>query len=219
MEKEPSNNPKSALNNTVKRTIDVCFAIVFIIVFSPIYITTALIIWFQDRHTPFYFQKRVGYNGEYFDFYKFRSMIMNADDLLFKDPELYKQMRSGSNKIVNDPRITKFGRFIRKYSIDEFPQMLNVIKGDMSVVGPRALRPDEFDLYKSKSDENSDKLELITSVKPGITGYWQVHGRSNISFDQRIDMDCYYAEHQSIWFDLMLLLRTPIAIIKSEGAY
>lgn len=208
-----------SLNLAIKRLIDLAFAITFIIVFSPVYILAALIIWFQDKHTPFYFQKRVGYSGEHFDFYKFRSMIMDADDLLFKDPELYKQIRSGNNKIVNDPRVTKFGRFIRKYSIDEFPQMLNVIKGDMSVVGPRALRPDEFELYRSKSEENAKKLEKITSVKPGITGYWQVHGRSNISFDQRIDMDCYYADHQSILFDLTLLLRTPLAIVKGEGAY
>lgn len=189
------------------------------IVFSPIYIVTAIIIWLQDNHTPFYFQKRIGYNGKVFNFYKFRSMIVNADDILFKDPELYKQMRSGNNKIINDPRITKFGRFIRKYSIDEFPQMLNVIKGDMSVVGPRALRPDEFELYKSKSEENAKKLEIITSVMPGITGYWQVFGRSNISFDQRIDMDCHYAQNQSLAFDLLLLFKTPLAIIKGEGAY
>ncbi len=205
--------------NLTKRVIDMLFAITFVIAFSPIYITTAIIIWLQDKHTPFYFQKRVGYKGRFFDFYKFRSMVMNADDLLFKDPELYKQIRSGNNKIVNDPRVTKFGRFIRKYSIDEFPQMLNVIKGDMSVVGPRALRPDEFELYKSKSEDNAKKLEKITSVKPGITGYWQVYGRSNISFDQRIDMDYYYADHQSPWFELILLLKTPLAIIKGEGAY
>ena len=208
-----------AMFNLVKRIIDIVFAVIFIIVFSPIYIATAIIIYSQDRHTPFYFQKRVGYKGKLFDFYKFRSMVMNADDLLFKDPELYKQIRSGNNKIVNDPRITKFGRFIRKYSIDEFPQMLNVIKGDMSIVGPRALRPDEFELYESKSEKNSEKLKKITSVKPGITGYWQVYGRSNISFDQRIDMDYYYADHQSLWFESLLLIKTPIAIIKGEGAY
>lgn len=216
---ENNTNKNTLLFKVIKRLIDICFAITFMIVFSPIYIVTAIIIWLQDNHTPFYFQKRIGYNGKVFNFYKFRSMIVNADDILFKDPELYKQMRSGNNKIINDPRITKFGRFIRKYSIDEFPQMLNVIKGDMSVVGPRALRPDEFELYKSKSEENAKKLEIITSVMPGITGYWQVFGRSNISFDQRIDMDCHYAQNQSLAFDLLLLFKTPLAIIKGEGAY
>lgn len=212
-------NKETSLYLFLKRSIDLIFAFAFIIVFSPVYIATAVIIWAQDKHTPFYFQKRVGYKGELFDFYKFRSMIMEADDLLLKDPKLYKQIRSGNNKIVNDPRVTKFGRFIRKYSIDEFPQMLNVIKGEMSIVGPRALRPDEFELYKSKSEENAKKLEKIVTVKPGITGYWQVHGRSNIPFDQRIDMDCYYADQKSIIFDLGLLLKTPIAIIRGEGAY
>ncbi len=205
--------------NPLKRLLDIVMAIAFIIVFSPIYIATMLIIWFQDKYTPFYHQKRVGLGGKLFEFYKFRSMIMNADELLFKDPELYKQIRSGNNKIVNDPRITKFGRFIRKYSIDEFPQMLNVIKGDMSIVGPRALRPDEFELYAAKSPENAEKLKKITSVVPGITGYWQVYGRSNITFDQRIDMDVYYADHHSLQFDLKLLIKTPFAIIKGEGAY
>jgi lipopolysaccharide/colanic/teichoic acid biosynthesis glycosyltransferase len=205
--------------NPFKRLIDIVLAITFMIVFSPIYVVTAIIIWMQDKHTPFYHQKRVGYNAKFFDFYKFRSMIMNADELLFKDPELYKQIRSGNNKIVNDPRITKFGRFIRKYSIDEFPQMLNVVKGDMSIVGPRALRPDEFEMYAAKSQENADKLKKITSVMPGITGYWQVYGRSNITFDQRIDMDVYYADNHSLKFDLTLLIKTPFAIIKGEGAY
>jgi len=146
-------------------------------------------------------------------------MVVNADEILFKDKELYEKMRSGNNKVEKDPRVTPYGRFIRKYSIDEFPQMLNVLLGDMSVIGPRALRPDEFALYENKSQENARKLEIMTSVRPGITGYWQVGGRSNIDFDTRMDMDCFYANKKSILFDVQIALKTPYAMIKGEGAY
>ena len=203
----------------LKRLIDIFFALTFIIVFSPIYLISTIIVFFQDYKNPFYTQIRVGQNKVQFKFYKFRSMVVNADEILFKDKKLYEQMRTGNNKVQNDPRVTKFGRFIRKYSIDEFPQMLNVLKGDMSIVGPRALRVDEYELYASKSFNNGEKLKIISSVKPGITGYWQVNGRSNIDFDTRIDMDCYYANKKSILFDLVILTKTPLAVLNGGGAY
>ena len=128
---------------STKRLMDIVLALGFIIFFSPVYFLVAFIIWLQDRQSPFYYQDRVGVNAIPFKFYKFRSMVVNADDILLKDKDLYKRMRSGANKMVDDPRVTRFGKFIRKYSIDEIPQMLNVLKGDMSVIGPRALRPDE----------------------------------------------------------------------------
>lgn len=202
-----------------KRIIDIVFAVIFVIVFSPIYLLSMLLIFLQDFHNPFYTQIRVGEKRHQFKFYKFRSMVVNADDILYKNKQLYEQMRTGNNKVQDDPRITRFGRFIRKYSIDEFPQMLNVLKGDMSVVGPRALRVDEYDLYATKNSSNAEKLEIIGSVKPGITGYWQVGGRSTIDFDTRIDMDCYYANQKSIIFDIKLLLKTPYAVLKGEGAF
>ena len=202
-----------------KRIIDIAFAIIFIIVFSPVYLISILMIFFQDFHNPFYTQIRVGQYKTPFKFYKFRSMVVNADDILFKDKKLYNAMRSGNNKVQNDPRVTKFGRFIRKYSIDEFPQMLNVLKGDMSVVGPRALRVDEYELYASKNAKNVEKLNIIGTVKPGITGYWQIGGRSTIDFDTRIDMDCYFANKKDILFDIQILLKTPYTVIKGEGAY
>jgi exopolysaccharide production protein ExoY len=202
-----------------KRLIDIVFATMFIFIFSPIYLVSMIIIFMQDFHNPFYTQVRIGKNKTPFNFYKFRSMVVNADDILFKDKKLYNEMRSGSNKVKNDPRVTKFGRFIRKYSIDEFPQMLNVLKGDMSVVGPRALRVDEYELYASKSPVNKEKLKEIGTVNPGITGYWQVGGRSSIDFDTRIDMDCLYAKKKSIVFDIEILVKTPYAVIKGEGAF
>lgn len=203
----------------LKRYMDIFLAVSFIIIFSPVYIITALVIYLQDHGNPIYKQNRVGYKTKHFPFYKFRSMVINADEILFNDPKLYKQARSGEHKIKNDPRITKFGRFIRKTSIDEFPQMFNVIKGDMSFIGPRALRPDEYDMYKKQNESNSKKLKKLVSVKPGITGYWQVSGRSNVSFDDRINMDCYYADNASFKFDLEIMIKTPLAVIKGDGAY
>lgn len=203
----------------IKRFMDIGISSVFLIVFSPVYLITAILIWMQDGHSPIYAHNRVGLYQNLFRFYKFRTMVVDADEILFNSPELYKQIRSGANKIKDDPRVTQIGKFIRKYSIDEFPQMFNVLKGDMSVIGPRALRPDEFELYKKKSKENAERLKLLTSIRPGITGYWQVYGRSNVDFDKRIDMDCYYAKSHSLLLDFIIILKTPLAVIKAEGAY
>lgn len=203
----------------LKRLIDLIIAVIFVIVFSPAFIITAVAIWIYDRHFPLYHHKRIGQNGKTFEFWKFRSMVINADEILFKNKELYKKMRSGNNKVEDDPRITPIGKFIRKYSIDEFPQVINVFLGDMSFVGPRALRPDEFDEYKNRSNENAKKLETMITVKPGITGLWQVSGRSKIDFDRRINLDCDYARRKSILLDFAILFKTPFAVIKGEGAY
>src|SRR3989344_8329616 len=207
------------ISNLINRIVDLTLSIVFLIVFSPVFIVTAVAIWAYDGHFPLYHHKRVGLNGKKFEFWKFRSMVVNADDILFKNKELYKKMRSGKNKVEDDPRITPIGKFIRKYSIDEFPQVLNVLHGDMSFIGPRALRPDEFDEYKKRSRENEAKLKTMITVKPGITGLWQVSGRSDINFDQRIDLECSYAKKKSILLDIVILFKTPFAVIKGEGAY
>lgn len=202
----------------IKRLMDVLISIVFLIVMAPVILVTALLIWLQDGHSPFYSHVRVGKDKKPFMFYKFRSMVVNADDILFSDPKLYKMMRTGKNKIEDDPRITRIGKFIRKYSIDEFPQIINVLKGDMSFVGPRALRSDEYEGYEKKSAKNEDRLNKLVKVKPGITGYWQVNGRSKIGFDMRMDMECYYVDHLSFWLDLLIILKTPLAVMKAEGA-
>lgn len=202
-----------------KRIIDIVGSIVFMIVFSPVYIITAILIWNQDKHSPFYTQIRVGKNQKHFITYKFRSMVVNADQILFNDKKLYEQMRSGNNKVKEDPRITKLGHFIRKYSIDEFLQMFNVLKGEMSIVGPRPLRPDEYELSAKKSENYKQKLALITTVKPGLTGLWQVSGRSNIDFDHRLILECEYAKKKSLLMDIIIMLKTPYTMLKGEGAY
>lgn len=202
----------------VKRAFDILISIIFFVFAWPLLLIIAMLIWKNDKANPFYTHIRVGKNKVPFKIYKYRSMVVNADEILFSNKELYKQIRSGTNKIKDDPRITKIGRFIRKTSIDEFPQFLNVLKGDMSFVGPRALRPDEYELYEKKSKTNKDKLEMISTVKPGITGYWQVSGRSKINFDKRMDMEAYYAKNKSLIMDIVIILKTPIAVLKGEGA-
>jgi len=199
--------------------MDLILSIIFLVAFSPVFVVTGVAIWANDRNFPLYHHKRIGLNGKQFEFWKFRSMVINADDILFKNKELYTKMRSGNNKVEDDPRVTPIGKFIRKYSIDEFPQVFNVLIGDMSFVGPRALRPDEFDEYKGRNGVNAKKLSVMVTVKPGITGLWQVSGRSKINFDQRIDLECEYAKKKSIFLDLTILFKTPLAVIKGEGAY
>jgi exopolysaccharide production protein ExoY len=205
--------------NKLKRLMDVVMATTFIVVFSPVYIVTAFLIWKEDHHSPIYSHKRVGKNKKMFDFYKFRSMVINADEMMQTNKEIYEQVRSGNNKIKVDPRITKIGKFIRKYSIDEFPQMYNVLKGEMSFIGPRALRPDEFAMYEEKDIKNKAKMEIISTVNPGITGYWQVNGRSDIDFDSRMNMDVFYAKNYSLKLDLKILLWTPLAVLQAKGSY
>jgi exopolysaccharide production protein ExoY len=203
----------------LNRLMDIIISLLFISIFSPLYIVVAFLIWKEDRYSPIYSHIRLGKDKRPFKFYKFRSMVANADDIIKKDLDLYTKLRSGNNKAIDDPRITKIGRFIRKYSIDEFPQMFNILKGDMSVVGPRALRPDEMRMFEEKNSENLEKTNVITTVRPGLTGYWQVNGRSDIAFDKRMDMDVFYAKNKSLMLDLEIMIKTPMAILSGKGSY
>jgi len=203
----------------VKRVLDIVLSLILLVILSPVFTLTFVSIFFYDFCPPLYSQKRVGRYRHEFTFYKFRSMVKNADKILFANKELYNQMRSGTNKVANDPRITPIGRFIRKFSIDELPQIFNVLKGDMSLVGPRALRPDELSKYEMEHPKSKPLIDQILSVSPGITGYWQVSGRSRISFDKRMEMEAEYSNKKSILFDLLIISKTPLAVLRAEGAY
>jgi len=161
-------------------------------------------------------QKRIGKNGEYFYIYKFRSMRENADEILRADENLYKKYVQNGYKLEpnEDPRITKLGYFIRKFSIDEIPQFLNVLKGDMSLVGPRPIVLEELEEYNKLCEQ-----ELFLSMKPGITGVWQTSGRSNIGYPERVYLENSYAHNKSIFFDMKVLLLTVVKVLKKEGAY
>lgn len=202
-------------NLFVKRLIDIIGAIVGLIILIPITIIIAIVNFINKENGPlFYTHLRIGKNGKYFKMYKFRTMVVDADKklakLLEQDENLKKEWQE-NRKLKNDPRITKIGKFLRKTSLDEFPQFVNVLKGDMSLVGPRAVVTDEiekFGMYKKD----------ILSVKPGITGYWAANGRSDTSYQERVHMEYKYVDNFSIWMDIKILLKTVISVIKKEGA-
>lgn len=208
----------------LKRIIDVCLSISLGLLFLPISLAVAIAIKLESPDGPIFADTppRVGKEGNSFYTYKFRSMIPNAYALLRTDPRFKsafeEQQKGGNYKIVNDPRVTKVGKFIRKYSIDEVPQFINVIKGEMSVVGPRPYYSDELEKQLKIYPETKGLVKKALSVRPGITGLWQVSGRSNVNFDKRIDMDAYYAEHLSLWYDLKILFKTPFAMLSGKGA-
>src|SRR5215469_6801734 len=200
-----------------KRIIDIISSVFLIILFSPIILIVVLSIK-MDSQGPVFADtpRRVGKNNKYFYPYKFRSMIVNAYYLLKTDPkfkEAYEEQQKGGNyKIKNDPRITKVGKFIRKYSLDELPQLVNVLRGEMSLVGPRPYYPEELDKQQNIYPQTKRLVKEVISVKPGITGYWQVSGRSELKFDKRIQMDADYARKKSILLDLSIIFRTPWAM-------
>ncbi len=213
---------KSIYYEAAKRLLDIVFSLFLLIIFSPIILITAIAIKIDSRgpilaDTP----ERVGKNGKPFKMYKFRSMIENAHEILRENPKFaryYSEYRKGSYKLKDDPRITKMGHFIRKHSLDEVPQFLNILYGDMSLVGPRAYYPDELREQQKKYPNTRDSVKVVLSVKPGLTGYWQVSGRSEINFDKRIEMDAQYVRRRSIIYDLVIILKTPWAMISGKGA-
>ena len=200
----------------MKRCFDILFSIFAIVITLPITIPIAIIIKFTDGGNVIYGHKRVGKNGKIFKVLKFRSMYMNADqklkDILENDLQVKEEWEKNF-KLKNDPRITPIGKFLRKTSLDELPQFINVLKGDMSVVGPRPVVEEELIKYYK------EKAELYKSVKPGITGYWQVEGRSDTNYDERIKMDEYYIKNQSFFLDLKIILKTIKIVITGKGAY
>lgn len=208
---------------TIKRLMDVVGAVALLFLFSPIIIVAAIAIKLTSQgpifaDTP----KRVGKNGKKFYAYKFRSMVVNAHEKLLKDPKYkkyLKELKEGGNyKIMNDPRVTPVGRLIRKHSIDEVPQLINVLKGEMSIVGPRPYYQDELEFQQKKFPGTEKYVSEMLKVKPGITGYWQVAGRSDVKFDKRIEMDAYYARKRSIVLDILILLKTPWVMLSGKGA-
>ncbi len=199
---------------TQKRILDIIVALILSIVFLPFWIVIPILIFFDSGWPVIFAHRRIGKDGKEFDLYKFRSMIKDADDLLHNgDKKLLKEFKKGDWKLANDPRITKLGKVIRSLTIDEFPQLYNVIKGDMSMIGPRAYVKKELREQAKKYPETKAYIPLILSTKPGITGVWQTSGRNEIPFNIRAKMDAEYAQRQSIIEDLMIILKTPKAMI------
>lgn len=197
-----------------KRLFDIAASILGLIAISPLLLVVALVVKLHDGGPVFFVQNRAGRDGRLFPFYKFRSMVPNAEHIRSTQLEQGDHDRGNDVmfKMKNDPRITKPGKFLRRYSIDELPQLWNVLKGDMSLIGPRPALPSEVDLY----DEYARRR---LSVRPGITGLWQVSGRSDLSWDETVRLDLYYVDNWSFIQDLSILFRTVKAVLASEGAY
>lgn len=213
---------KSKFYEILKRLLDIISAIILLIIFSPIIILVSILIKL-DSSGPIFADtpERVGKNGRLFKMYKFRSMVQNAHELLRENPKyskLFATYKKGSYKLKDDPRITKIGHFLRKHSIDEVPQLLNVLRGEMSLVGPRAYYPDELREQQKKYPNTRNSVKIVLSVKPGVTGFWQVSGRSEINFDKRIQMDADYVKKRSILYDLYIIAKTPWAMVSGKGA-
>jgi lipopolysaccharide/colanic/teichoic acid biosynthesis glycosyltransferase len=194
----------------LKRVLDFWGAAILILFLSPIFILLGLLVGLDDGWPVFYRRRVVGTNGEFYA-YKFRSMRKNADAILSADPAL-KQEFERNFKLEHDPRVTLIGNVLRKLSLDELPQLFNVLVGQMSLVGPRMISPAELGKY-------GEHKQLLISVKPGLTGYWQVNGRQAVGYEERVRMDLHYINNWSLVMDLKILLKTPYAVLKREGAY
>lgn len=198
-----------------KRLLDLIGSSFGILLLFPLFIFISLFYFFGENKGPVLFkQARTGKNGKQFYMYKFRSMILNAEEKLKVNKQLYDKYLKNNYKLEpnEDPRITPFGNFIRKTSLDELPQLINVFKGEMSLVGPRPVVPEELNEYK-------EKKHIFLSVKPGVTGYWQISGRSNIGYPDRVELELYYVYNQSFRFDIYILIKTLYVVFVKRGAY
>ena len=209
------NDLNSRLNRASKRLFDIVAVSLGALLISPVLFALAIIVYFNSPGPIFYGHARLGRGGRYFKAWKFRTMATDGDEILERHLAANPEARvewDAAQKLQNDPRVTHIGTLLRKYSLDELPQLWNVFTGDMSLVGPRPIVEREVKKY-------AEAIHLYTSVRPGITGYWQVSGRSNTNYEERVALDSFYVYNWSIWLDLIILIRTPKAVVKAEGAY
>ena len=195
----------------VKRAIDVFLASIALILLSPLFAIIAIAIKVDSKGPVFFAHKRIGKNGKVIKLYKYRSMVINAEELIKSfTPEQMKEYKE-NYKLPNDPRITKVGKFLRKTSLDELPQLINIINGDLSIIGPRPVVADELEKYGANKDK-------FLSVTPGLTGYWAANGRSNTTYEQRMEMELYYIDNLSLKMDIKVFFKTILSVLKKEGA-
>lgn len=201
----------TGFDNLLKVLLDYCLTIPALIVLSPFFLLIAIVIKLDSPGPVFHRRRVMGVNNRQFCAFKFRTMSIDGDEILANSPELQDELAE-KYKLKDDPRITRFGHFLRKYSVDELPQLFNVVRSEMSLVGPRIIHPDEMKEYQRWG------LNLLT-VRPGITGLWQVSGRADLTYQERIRLDMHYIRNWSIWLDFQLLWQTIPAVIRSRGAY
>jgi lipopolysaccharide/colanic/teichoic acid biosynthesis glycosyltransferase len=202
-------NKPSKLYYAIKRTLDIMLAAIGIVVLMPVFLVIALCIQLDDGGDIFYFREIIGMHGRHFYALKFRSMIPDAEAYLARHPELLRKYQENM-KLAGDPRITRVGRILRTTSLDELPQLVNVLLGEMSLIGPRIIHPGELPRYGQYARKR-------LSVKPGISGLWQISGRQHISYDERVALDMHYIDHRSTLYDLAILLKTLKVFINHTG--
>ena len=195
----------------IKDCCDRLIAGVAVVVLCPVWLVLGAVVWLTSPGPIIYRRRVVGLNGVEFDAFKFRTMVVEADRMLREDPRLRERF-SAQMKVRADPRVTAVGRFLRRTSFDELPQLFNVLRGEMSLVGPRMISPDEVPRYAAV-------LGKRLMVKPGITGLWQVSGRQEVDYDERIALDLAYVDNWSLWLDVVILLKTIPAVLSMKGAY
>lgn len=203
--------PEYTLYNFIKRLIDIVGGIIGLVLLSPFMLLVALIVRWDSKGPVIFSHKRLGQGGKIIKVYKFRTMVNNAEEVLKRLSPEQKEEFAKNFKLDNDPRITKIGKFLRETSIDELPQFFNVIRGEMTLVGPRPIVLDELQKY----GEYAGKL---LSVKPGLTGNWQANGRSETTYEERVELDMYYIDNKSFFMDAKILLKTFVVVFKKVGA-
>ena len=204
---------KKTIYNFIKRLSDIILTWIALIVLSPIFLIIAILIKIDSKGSVFYKHKRIGKNGEYIYLYKFRSMYSDSKERLEKlleDSKIKKEWEENF-KLDNDPRITRVGKFLRKTSLDELPQLINILTGDMSIVGPRPIIDGEIEKY------GKNKAKFL-SVTPGLTGWWACNGRSCTSYEERMDLELYYVDNRSLKLDFKVIIKTFISVLKRDGA-
>ena len=210
------NNPLFDQQNVrAKRLFDLSIIFLTFPLLFPFMLLIWLLLKVTGSHAPIFSQKRIGQDGKEFSFFKFRTMVKNADDILKKwishHPDIKIEFER-KFKLRGDPRVTHFGQFLRRTSLDELPQIFNIIKGDMSLVGPRPIVPNEIPKYGIHAKQ-------VFRVKPGLTGLWQVSGRNDVSYERRVKLDLVYIKKWSLWLDFVILFRTFRAVLNGKGAY
>lgn len=202
---------KNKMYKFIKRIIDIILSTIGSIALLPVFLIIAIAIKIDSKGPVFFMHKRIGKNGKLFKMYKFRTMHEKAEEMIKDFTEEQMKEWKENYKLTNDPRITKVGKFLRKTSLDELPQIVNIIRGELSIIGPRPVISEELEKY----GENKEKF---LSVKPGLTGYWAANGRSDTSYEDRMKMELYYVENISFKLDIKIFFKTIIAVIKKEGA-
>lgn len=202
---------KRYVYNFFKRAIDIVGALLGIFVLSPVFLILAVIIKLDSKGPVIFAHRRLGYKGEIIKVYKFRSMVTNAEELIESLPEDQKLEFYRNFKLENDPRITKIGNFLRKTSLDELPQLLNILKGDLTIVGPRPIVEKEIMMYEQYGKK-------LLTVKPGLTGFWQVNGRSDTTYKERVQLDMEYIDKRNLWMDIVIIFKTFGAVFRERGA-